>query len=216
MNEADSSILPSDPRLVADNMSTAGKVAKRAFDCCASGILLAVFSPLCLACYVAIKAEDRGPAIFSQERIGLHGRPFNIYKFRSMRCDAEADGPVLFSGEKDDRLTKVGRFIRAHHLDELPQLYNVFIGDMAFVGHRPERQYFIDRIMEHDPRYESLYQCRPGVTSIATLRNGYTDTMPKMLRRLRYDLFYLSHRSWLWDMKILAQTFFRITGAKIF
>lgn len=204
------------PHAISDGMNMFERGLKRGFDCVAAGGALLVFSPLFLVCYVAIKSEDGGPAIYSQERIGLHGRPFNIYKFRSMRTDAEAAGPALYNGDKDPRVTRVGRFLRNYHIDELPQLFNVFKGDMAFVGHRPERKVFIDSIMEHDPRYEYLYCCRPGVTSIATLRNGYTDTMEKMLRRLRYDLFYLQHRSWALDMKILSETFFRILGFRRF
>ena len=113
-------------------------------------------------------------------------------------------------------MTKVGKFIREHHLDELPQLWNVFCGDMAFIGPRPERQFYIDQIMKVDPRYRYLYQIRPGVTSYATLYNGYTDTMEKMLRRLRYDLFYLEHRSWIFDFKILFNTFMNIMFGKKF
>ena len=179
-------------------------------------IALIVFSPLFLICYIAVKREDGGPAIFKQERIGRFGRPFNIYKFRSMRLDAEKLGPALYKGGKDHRLTKVGKFLREHHLDELPQLWNVFVGDMSFIGPRPERQFYIDQIMERDPRYRFLYQIRPGVTSYATLYNGYTDTIEKMLRRLRYDLFYLEHRSWLFDFKILMMTFMKIVGGKKF
>ena len=114
------------------------------------------------------------------------------------------------------RMTHVGKFLREHHLDELPQLWNVFIGDMAFIGPRPERKFYIDQIMEHDPRYRFLYQIRPGVTSYATLYNGYTDTLEKMLRRLRYDLFYLEHRSWWFDFKILVKTFLNIAFGKKF
>lgn len=202
--------------MVADGMSPIGKYLKRASDIIMSSILIVCFSPLYAICYLAIKREDGGPAIYRQERIGLHGKPFFILKFRSMRPDAEKDGPALYDGDDDPRLTGIGRRLRDHHLDELPQLFNVLKGDMTFVGHRPERRFYIEQIIEHDPRYMSLYQCRPGVTSIATLRNGYTDTMEKMLRRLRYDLFYLRHRSWILDMKILARTFFRIAGAKKF
>ena len=125
-------------------------------------------------------------------------------------------GPALYRGGKDKRLTKVGKFLREHHLDELPQLWNVFCGQMAFIGPRPERKYFIDQIMEHDARYVFLYQIRPGVTSYATLYNGYTDTMDKMLRRLRYGLFYLQHRSWWFDFKILVKTFINICFGKKF
>lgn len=133
-----------------------------------------------------------------------------------MRIDAEKDGPDLLEIKGDPRLTKVGRFLRAHHLDELPQLWNVFKGDMSFIGPRPERKYYIDQIMEHDSRYQFLYQIRPGVTSYATLYNGYTDTMEKMLRRLELDLYYLEHRSWWFDAKILLKTFCNIAFGKKF
>ena len=133
-----------------------------------------------------------------------------------MRVDAEKMGPQLSAqqGQGDNRLTKVGRFLRAHHLDELPQLWNVFCGDMSFIGPRPERQYFIDQILEYDRRYTYLYQIRPGVTSYATLYNGYTDTIEKMLMRLEYDLYYLGHRSWPFDIKILWLTFWKIITGK--
>ena len=201
---------------IEDGMTTFERTVKRAIDCVLAFILLIVFSPLFLICWIAVKLEDGGPAIFKQERIGRFGRPFNILKFRSMKVDAEASGPALFSGDKDDRLTKVGRFLRAHHLDELPQLWNVFMGDMAFVGPRPERKYYIDQISKVDPRYFYLYQIRPGVTSYATLRNGYTDSMEKMLKRLEYDLYYLKHRSWWFDIRILGMTFLSIAFGKKF
>ncbi|MBQ8008924.1 MAG: sugar transferase [Bacteroidaceae bacterium] len=204
-------------RFIPDGMNAFERNTKRVLDCMAAGCALIVFSPLFLICYIAVKQEDGGPAIFKQERIGRFGRPFNIYKFRSMRLDAEKFGPELFKGEKvDPRLTKVGRFLRAHHLDELPQLWNVFVGDMAFIGPRPEREFYIRQIEAVDPRYYMLYQIRPGVTSYATLYNGYTDTVEKMVTRLRYDLFYLEHRSWLMDAKILAKTFFFIVFGKKF
>ena len=190
---------------------------KRAFDCVLSAICLIVFSPLLICCGLAIFIEDGKPVIFSQERIGLHGKPFRIYKFRSMHMGAESIGePQLLEISGDSRLTRVGEFLRRHHLDELPQLWNVFIGDMAFIGPRPERKYYIEKIMEKDPRYTQLYQIRPGVTSYATLYNGYTDTMEKMLRRLELDLYYLEHRSWWFDIKILAKTFTNIVFGKIF
>ena len=131
-----------------------------------------------------------------------------------MRMDAEKNGPALFDSDNDDRLTNIGRFLREHHLDELPQLWNVFKGDMSFIGPRPERKFFIDQIMEHDSRYELLYKLRPGVTSYATLDKGYTDTMEKMLRRLEYDLYYLEHYSLLTDAKILFQTVVSIVFGK--
>lgn len=190
---------------------------RRFLDIVLSAISLIVFSPLMLLCAVAIRMEDGLPVIYSQERIGLHGMPFLIYKFRTMRIDAEEGGmPKLLEKPNDPRLTKVGRILRRHHLDELPQLYNVLKGDMAFIGPRPERKYYIDQIMQHDPRYVYLYQIRPGVTSYATLYNGYTDTMEKMLKRLELDLYYLEHRSWWLDAKILFKTFTNIVFGKVF
>ena len=188
---------------------------KRFFDFIASALCLIVFSPLILICWVAIKLGG-GPAIYKQERIGLGGQPFYIYKFRSMVVDAEKEGEELLQQDDDPRLTRIGRFLRAHHLDELPQLWNVFIGDMAFVGPRPERKYYIDQIMQRDARYERLYTLRPGITSYATLNNDYTDTLDKMLMRLEMDLYYLEHQSLWTDAKILWRTFANIVSGKIF
>ena len=205
-------------RFIRDNMSSFSRNVKRIGDCLLAMLALIIFSPLFLICYIAVRLEDGGPAIYRQERIGRFGKPFFIYKFRSMRLDAEKMGPQLShsGGDDDPRLTKVGRFIRAHHLDELPQLWNVFTGDMAFIGPRPERKFYIDQIMEYDKRYTYLYQIRPGVTSYATLYNGYTDTLEKMLMRLEYDLYYLSHRSWWFDFKVLVKTFLSIVFGKKF
>lgn len=191
---------------------------KRFLDFLIACVCIIVFAPLFVVCFIAILLEDGQPAIYSQERIGLHGKPFNIYKFRSMRSDAEQDGPqLLLDGAMNDpRLTRVGRFLRAHHLDELPQLWNVLRGDMAFIGYRPERKFYIDQIMERDPRYELLYNIRPGVTSYATLYNGYTDTIEKMLRRLELDLYYLEHQSMWFDTKVLFKTFISIVFGKKF
>lgn len=189
---------------------------QRTVDIILSIIALAVFSPAFLVIACAIRHEDGLPVIYKQERIGLGGKPFYIYKFRSMKVDAEKDGPNLLEIAGDKRLTRVGAFLRSHHLDELPQLWNVLKGDMAFIGPRPERKFYIDQIMEHDNRYQMLYQIRPGVTSYATLYNGYTDTMEKMLRRLELDLYYLEHRSWWFDAKILTKTFINIAFGKKF
>lgn len=203
-------------QFIPDGMSGFERTVKRVADMLASGVCIIVFLPLFFICWLAIKLDDGGPAIYKQERIGRFGRPFYIYKFRSMRVNAEATGPSLYSGDNDPRLTKVGAFLRAHHLDELPQLWNVFCGEMAFVGPRPERKYYIDQIMEYDKRYAYLYQIRPGVTSYATFYNGYTDTMEKMLKRLEYDLYYLRHRSWALDVKVLGMTFLSIIFGKKF
>ena len=200
-----------------DSMSLWGHLVKRGFDVGLSGFLLLVFSPVIGVCAYLIKREDGGPVLFVQERVGRGGKPFNIYKFRSMRTDAEASGtPALYSGKEDSRLTRVGRFLRAHHLDELPQLWNVLKGDMSFIGYRPERQFFIDQIKRYNPRYDYLFQIRPGVTSYATLYNGYTDTIDKMLTRLDLDLYYLRNHTVWFDIKVLGLTFLSIVTGKKF
>lgn len=190
---------------------------KRLFDVVCVFFASIVFMPFFVAVYIAIKLEDGGPAIFMQERIGRGGEPFMLYKFRSMKVDAEKDGkPQLWSGSEDDRLTKVGRFIRNHHLDELPQFWNIWKGDMSFVGYRPERQFFIDKIMEQNPNYAKLYAIRPGVFSEATLYNGYTDTMEKMLKRLEMDLEYLEKQNLWLDIVIIFKTGVSILTGKKF
>ena len=202
--------------VIADGMSAMERNVKRVGDFLLATISLLLVSPLMLLIYIMVRCEDGGPAIFKQERIGRFGRPFNIYKFRSMTVDAEKNGPQLCSHKKDERLTRIGKFLRKHHLDEFPQLWNVICGDMSFIGPRPERKFYIDQIMERDPRYKNLYQIRPGVTSYATLYNGYTDTMEKMLRRLDMDLYYLEHRSWWFDTRILGKTFIKIIFGRVF
>ena len=190
---------------------------KRLFDLVCVFFASTVFFPFIVVVYIAIKLEDGGPAIFKQERIGKGGKPFMLYKFRSMKVNAEKDGkPQLWSGEEDKRLTKVGKFIRNHHLDELPQFWNIWKGDMSFVGYRPERQYFIDKIMAENPDYAKLYEMRPGVFSEATLYNGYTDTMEKMLKRLEMDLDYLKRQSLWLDIVIIFKTGVSILTGKKF
>ena len=188
---------------------------KRIIDFVVAVVCLILFSPLILVCWLLIKTDGQ-PAIYRQERIGLGGKPFYIYKFRSMVVDAEKEGEELLQQKDDPRLTRIGRILRSHHLDELPQLWNVLKGDMAFVGPRPERKYYIDQIMQRDSRYQRLYALRPGVTSYATLKNGYTDNIEKMLRRLEMDLYYLEHQSLWTDAKILWKTFKDIISGKIF
>ncbi len=202
--------------IIGSRLSQTSVIIKRCFEILFACLALIISSPIMLLCFLAIRCEDGKPSIFKQERIGKHGRPFYIYKFRSMRKDAEKDGPMLAKLHGDKRLTKVGRFLRNHHLDELPQLWNVFIGNMSFVGPRPERKYYIDKIMKRDPRYRLILQVKPGLTSFATLYNGYTDNMDKMLRRLRMDLFYIQKRSLLTDASIIIKTIFKILFGKIF
>ncbi|MBQ8050743.1 MAG: sugar transferase [Bacteroidaceae bacterium] len=187
-------------------MNLAGRLTKRAFDIVASILGLILLSPLFLYIYVCLRRQGDGPVIYRQERIGLGGRPFDILKFRTMAPDSEQDGVPQLSERSDQRQTPVGKWLREHHLDELPQLWNVLVGDMSLVGPRPERQYFINLIMQENPDYEYLYQMRPGITSMATIYNGYTDTMEKMLIRLQMDLEYLQKRSLWLDLKILFTT----------
>ncbi len=201
-----------------DRMAPWQRRVKRVFDAFGAMVSLVVFSPVCLVIALCIKFEEpQGTVLFRQQRIGRHGRPFTIYKFRSMAEPRPGDivRPELATREKS-RLTRVGAFIRAHHLDEFPQLINVLRGDMSFVGPRPERQYFIDKIMAVNPAYVHLYKIRPGLFSYATLHNGYTDTLEKMLRRLDYDLDYLRTRTFAVDLRIIWQTALSIIFGKKF
>lgn len=201
---------------ISDGMNIAERAIKRAFDIMVSLLGLLFLSPVFLYVYIRLRAQNDGPVIFSQERIGKGGKPFMIYKYRTMRVNSEENDTPQLAQESDSRLTPAGKFLREHHLDELPQLWNVLIGDMSFVGPRPERKYFIDKIMQHNPDYELLYQIRPGITSMATIYNGYTDTMEKMLIRLQMDLDYLKKRSLLYDLKIVFTTAKLILNGKKF
>ena len=167
-----------------------------------------------LIIYIMLRIQNEGSVIFCQERIGYKGKSFNIYKFRTMCVDSEHDGKPMLATKGDERLTKVGRFLREHHLDELPQLFNVLKGDMSFVGPRPERQYFIDKIRKENPNYDYIFLMRPGLTSMATIHNGYTDTMEKMLIRLEMDLDYFRNRSLWLDVKLIFTTVFYIVNGK--
>lgn len=188
---------------------------KRLFDIVFSLVGLIVLSPFILL-FSIILLFSKGPVIFRQERIGYKGKPFTIYKFRTMSIDAESDGIPRLEAERNRYLTPFGRFLRAHHLDELPQLWNVLKGDMSFVGPRPERQYFIDQINRETDDYRYIYLMRPGVTSYATIYNGYTDTMDKMLKRLEYDLEYLDNRTVFTDLGIIFKTVFSVFSGKKF
>lgn len=176
---------------------------KRQFDVLCAGIGLVVLSPVIILIGLVLLLFQKGPILFVQERIGKGGMPFNIYKFRSMNTTSEQDGQPRLAQINDNRLTTIGRFLRKHHLDELPQMWNVLKGDMSIVGPRPERQFYINQILERNPRYVELFQVRPGLTSYATLYNGYTDTIEKMLSRLDMDLDYLKHQTICLDIKII-------------
>lgn len=178
---------------------------KRLFDIVASSIALLLLSPLLLLLAALVKWSSPGPVFFRQERIGKHGRPFRIIKFRSMYCDAERNGPQL-SSATDPRITPIGRWMRRTRMDELPQFWNVLKGEMSLVGPRPERQHFIDEIMKVAPHYRHLHKVRPGITSWGQVKFGYAENVEQMVRRLKYDILYIENMSLAVDLKILAYT----------
>lgn len=201
---------------LTDGMSGTERAVKRAFDIVAALFCLLLLSPLMLLIAVSLKIKDRGPVLFRQERIGYGAQPFYILKFRTMRTDTESDGRPQLAQTDDERLIPLGRFLRTHHLDELPQLVNILRGEMSFVGPRPERRYFIDQITAQNSDYRYIYRMRPGATSKATIYNGYTDTMEKMLVRLQMDLDYYQQRSLVLDARILWTTFKYVLFGKNF
>ena len=198
---ADQPLIP----ITEHKMSDAGLCVKRAFDVVISVIVLILLSPIYLLVAFAVWSTSRGPIFYLQERIGLHGVPFNIIKFRTMQMHAETDTPQL-SLQNDPRVTRVGKFLRKYRLDELPQFWNILRGEMSIVGPRPERRYFISRIEEHAPYYCMIYKIRPGLTSWGPIRVGYTDTLEKMIRRLNYDIVYMENMSLGLDVKIMFYT----------
>lgn len=202
--------------VIVDGMNSFERAVKRIFDLVCSFFGIVVLSPVFLIVYVALRVQNEGSVIFRQERIGYKGRAFKIYKFRTMRVNSESNGKPQLAAKGDERLTKVGKFLREHHLDELPQLFNVLKGDMSFVGPRPERQYFIDQIRLVNPDYDYIFLMRPGLTSKATIHNGYTDTLDKMLVRLQMDLEYLQKRSFWLDIKLIVTTVIYIVYGKKF
>ncbi len=179
---------------------------KRAFDVVTCLIGLVLLSPLFLVIALAVKLSSKGPIIYRQERIGLYGMPFNILKFRTMKDKAEDNVPQL-TDINDPRITRIGRFLRKYRLDELPQLWNVVRGDMSIVGPRPEREYFIEQIVQRAPYYCLIYRTRPGLTSWGPIKVGYTDTIDKMVERLNYDVAYIENMSLRLDAKIIFYTF---------
>lgn len=200
-------------RITEHKMSDSQLCMKRAFDVLVSSVSLLVLSPLYIFLFILVWSTSKGPAIYQQERIGLHGIPFQILKFRTMCDDAESDVPRL-SADNDSRVTRVGAFLRKYRLDELPQMWNVFKGDMSIVGPRPERRYFIERIEQQAPYYCLLYKIRPGLTSWGPIKVGYTDTLDKMVRRLNYDVVYMENMSLQLDIKILLHTISVILDGK--
>lgn len=178
---------------------------KRISDIFISLFVLLVLSPVYLTLAILVKTSSPGKIIFKQERIGRYGRPFYIYKFRTMFSDAEKHGPQL-SSTHDSRVTRIGRFLRKTRMDELPQFWNVIKGDMALVGPRPERQHYIDLIVKEAPHYAHLHKVRPGITSWGQVKFGYAENVEQMVQRLKYDILYIENMSLAVDLKILIYT----------
>lgn len=191
--------------LAGPSVSESAKNVKRLLDVLISSLALILLSPVYAVVALLVKRSSAGPVIYSQERIGYHKRPFLIHKFRTMYTDAEASGPCL-STDGDPRVTPIGRVLRKYRLDELPQFWNVLKGEMSLVGPRPERSYFIEKIVKQAPYYTLVSQVRPGITSWGMVKYGYASSVEQMVERTRYDLIYLANMSTLVDFKILIYT----------
>lgn len=181
------------------------QVLKRGSDIIVALLVLIICSPIYLILMLAVKRSSPGPVFFKQIRIGLHGKPFYIYKFRSMYTNAEDAGPML-AKEDDKRVTPIGKMLRKYRMDELPQFYNVLIGDMSLVGPRPERKYFIDQIVKIAPHYKQLQRVRPGITSWGQVKYGYAENVDEMVERLKFDILYIENISLAVDLRILIYT----------
>ena len=179
---------------------------KRGFDLICSGIILLATFPVMLLTALAIYIEDRSPIFYQQERVGLDGHPFNVLKFRSMRNDAEKGGKPQWAAQNDPRVTRIGNFIRKTRIDELPQILNVFKGEMSFVGPRPERPYFVEQLIEVVPYYNVRHSIKPGITGWAQVRYGYGASADDALQKLQYDLYYVKNNSLFLDILILIDT----------
>lgn len=191
--------------LLSTNMSESEESIKWFFDKIVSTVLLIILSPVFIILAIIVRLDSSGPAIYTQERIGRKGRAFTIYKFRTMRMNAEEVSPKL-SMPNDNRITRVGRWMRRYRLDELPQLYNVIKGDMSIVGPRPERNFYINQIVKICPNYRLLYNIKPGITSWGIVKYGYAYNIEQMVERFAYDWIYYENRSILLDLYVLAYT----------
>ena len=191
--------------LRSDKMPLWEQIVKIFLDYFVSVLVMVMLSPVLFLISIVIKLTSKGPIIYSQERIGKKGKPFNIYKFRTMLDGAEKDGPQLSSND-DKRITKFGLFLRKLRLDELPQFINVLKGEMSIVGPRPERQFYIDQIVKEAPHYHYLQKVLPGITSWGQVKFGYAENIEQMIKRLTFDIIYIENRSLALDLKILVYT----------
>jgi exopolysaccharide biosynthesis polyprenyl glycosylphosphotransferase len=200
-------------QLNVETMPVWQQTLKRLMDVLVSIVAIILLLPLYLAMAIAVKISSPGPIFFLQERIGRNGKAFNIVKFRTMFIDAEKLGPQL-SSANDPRITPIGKYMRKLRLDEFPQFYNVLIGDMSLVGPRPERQFYIDQIIQIEPQYLHLTKVRPGITSWGQVKYGYAENVDQMLQRMKFDLLYLKNRTLALDLKIMLYTILIILKAK--
>ena len=189
------------------------KRVKLLFDYFFAFLCVVIFFPVFIICAIIIKFESPGPIIYKQKRIGINGKIFTILKFRSMYLGSEKDGPKL-SSKSDNRVTKFGRFMRKVRLDETLQFFNILNGDMSFVGPRPERPFYADKLTKMTPHYSKLYKVKPGITSLGMVKYGYAENIDQMLERLKYDLIYIKNKSLLIDLKILIHTIVIIVERK--
>ena len=194
-------------------MPTWQQNVKQLMDLVLSMMSLIILSPIILFLAIGVKLSSPGPIFYKQPRVGRYGREFQIYKFRSMYHNAEENGPEL-SSKHDPRVTRFGQFMRKHRLDEIPNFFNVLRGDMALVGPRPERAYFIRKITEEAPHYVLLHKVKPGITSWGQVKYGYAENVEEMVKRLRFDILYIENRSLFVDMKILFYTVITIVKGK--
>jgi lipopolysaccharide/colanic/teichoic acid biosynthesis glycosyltransferase len=168
-------------------------------------ISLILLAPIILVLAIILKMSGKGPVIYAQKRAGKNGKSFFIYKFRSMHSGNE-EGIILIKDKKDKRITSLGRFMRKYKIDEIPNFFNVLKGEMSIVGPRPEQQYYIDMILQREPRYQQLQMIKPGITSWGEVKFGYASNVDDMIKRMEYDLYYLENRSLLFDLKIALIT----------
>lgn len=201
----ESSILPKIP--------TWKLVVKRVLDVFFSSLLLILLSPLLILIALITKLMSKGTILYSQERIGMHYTPFTIYKFRSMISNAEKNGPEL-SSPNDQRISRWGRIMRKWKLDELPQLWNILIGDMSFVGPRPERKFYINQLIQIFPLFPKLLEVKPGLTSLGMIEFGYASTIEEIKIRAERDIHYVTHFSLLLDLKIVYRTLIVVISGK--
>jgi len=201
-------------RILAEPMPPWEKNVKKMIDVCVSLAVLAVLSPILLLIAILIKLDSRGPVFYVQERVGHRGKPFKLYKFRSMVNDAEKDSGPVWAGKNDPRITRVGRFLRKTRFDELPQLYNILRGNMSWVGPRPERQFFVDQLAQTIPYYPLRLKVKPGLTGWAQIKHSYDSTFDDVREKLKYDLYYIENMSLNMDFKILIATIFVVLGRK--